>query len=97
MLLKSEGKGFCTLDDILYEDENQEYQILQQIPNVDDKLKRICDVRFEMDQHFYRISQEKLTKWLHSKIEKILNRMNDLAALKDYQSSNQGFFQVLIC
>ncbi|KAJ3275342.1 hypothetical protein HDV01_000634 [Terramyces sp. JEL0728] len=76
---------YCTLEDILH--EQGDLAGLTVLPNFEERLKVICDRQFEVDQHFYRLSSEKLSSWLTTKIDKLVSNMPELGILGEFVSA----------
>ena len=88
MLEKSMKQGFCKLDDILYEETNAYpdlINIMDDLPNnIFKRLQLICDYQFQMDDHFFRLSEEKLLTWLKGKTDKIVANLDRFEACKEH-------------
>ncbi|KAJ3313991.1 hypothetical protein HDV04_001297 [Boothiomyces sp. JEL0838] len=83
VLMKSNDR-FCTLEDILH--EQGDLIELTKLPNFEERLKIICDHNYEVEQHFFRISNDKLLEWLLTKVDKLIGKMPEMGILGTFVS-----------
>ncbi|KAJ3323156.1 hypothetical protein HDV06_002168 [Boothiomyces sp. JEL0866] len=83
VLMKSNDR-FCTVEDILH--EQGDLMELTNLPKFEERLKIVCEYQFEVEQHFYRISNQKLQDWLKLKTEKLISNMPDMGILGEFVS-----------
>ncbi|KAJ3304062.1 Ribonuclease H2 subunit B [Kappamyces sp. JEL0829] len=84
VLEKTYKQGLCTLDDIFYEQQDSQPLVLRLDLDLHSMLPQICDHSFELEQHFYRLSTEKLLVWLRSKVDALAARIDTFAALGNH-------------